>query len=103
MNKNLLFVLALCVASLTLLACGGARAAADCMEAMATVNCPPRTRPEAASEGSDSFTGSADVRRYQAEATAGSSAGCDYVCIPYCECGISRIGGDGSVECVPCD
>ena len=83
--------------------CGGSKAAADCMTAMSEVNCPPGTRPEAASEGQDSFSGQADARTYRAEASGGSSANCDYICIPYCDCGIQSIGGDGSVQCVPCN
>lgn len=82
--------------------CGGSKAAADCMTAMSQVSCPPGTRPEAASAGSDSFSGQGDVRTYRVSAEGGSRANCDYVCIPYCECGISSIGGDGSVVCVPC-
>lgn len=101
MKRVVLFVALGAAASL--FGCGGSKAAADCMTAMAQVQCPPGTRPEAASDGSDSFSGGGNLQTYRVEASGGSNANCDYVCIPYCECGISRIGGDGSVECVPCN
>ncbi len=96
-------IVAVALAALGVAGCGGSKAAADCMTAMATVNCPPGTRPEAVSAGEDSFSGGADGRTYRAEVEGGASAECEYVCIPYCDCGIQSIGGDGSVICTPCD
>lgn len=98
-----LLLLGVAVGSFSLAGCGGSKAAADCMTAMSQVNCPPGTRPEALSEGEDHFSGSGDVRTYSVDVGGGSNAACQYVCIPYCDCGISSIGGDGSVQCVPCD
>lgn len=89
--------------ALGVVGCGGSKAAADCMTAMSQVNCPPGTRPEALSAGEDSFSGSGDLRTYSVDVGGGSNAECQYVCVPYCDCGISSIGGDGSVVCVPCD
>lgn len=87
--------------------CGGSKSAAECMEAMATVICPPGTRPEAASEGEDQFSAGGEARvttqTYTVQSSGGSRTKCDYVCIPYCDCGISSIGGDGSVICSPCN
>lgn len=103
MSKATLLVLALAASAPALFGCGGSKAAADCMTAMSTVSCPPGTRPEALSEGEDQFAASGNVRTYQVEAGGGSNANCQYVCIPYCDCGIQSIGGDGSVVCVPCD
>ncbi len=104
MHKTTRFVLfAAAAAALAFAGCGGSKAAADCMTAMSQVNCPPGTRPEALSEGEDSFAGSGDFRTYSVDVGGGSSAACQYVCITYCDCGISSIGGDGSVRCVPCN
>ncbi|MFT6400605.1 MAG: hypothetical protein ACJAYU_005383 [Bradymonadia bacterium] len=55
------------------------------MTAMAQVACPSGTRPEAASDGSDGsdgFSSGANLQTYRAEASDGSNANCDYVCIP---------------------
>ncbi|MCB9532147.1 MAG: hypothetical protein H6700_10310 [Myxococcales bacterium] len=102
MSKSVALAAAAVMAVVGLGGCGGSKAAADCMTAMSQVSCPPGTRPEAASDGADSFSAQGDVRTYQVGAQGGSRATCDYVCIPYCECGIASIGGDGSVQCVPC-
>lgn len=84
-------------------ACSAASSSDDvaaCMQAMATLSCPPGTAPTSQSAGDSSTEVGVDYT-----GVGGSNLqniGCEYTCAPICQCGIDRVEGDGAVVCSPC-
>ncbi|MCB9532148.1 MAG: hypothetical protein H6700_10315 [Myxococcales bacterium] len=81
--------------------CGhGTVSAADCMRAMARVDCPPGTAPTSGSAGNTQVQ--AGVQVFEVGASMNDSVTCDYQCASICQCGIERVESSGGVVCTPC-
>lgn len=102
MRSLRLILLSVSAAALVASCAGGSSSddVAACMQAMATVACPPGTAPSSTSAGDSSTQLGVNVTG--ASGSNLQNIGCEYACAPICQCGIDRVEGDGAVVCSPC-